>query len=172
MTETFLYVQNLEERITYTFSVRAQTLDYGPPAVGNVTTGPQPGSPNRPLDLQLTKTWSAVRLSWSNGISGKGPIQGYYIESRQKGEKKLYAGQQSLQTIGYLANFRRTPALQTDKCMKIGTDILGQLVNILEGRNFGALSIGVLGDYKLFKCRVLAGLISTFHEQLALISTS
>jgi hypothetical protein len=56
--------------------------------------------------------------------------------------------------------------------MKIGTDILGQFVNILEGRNFGALSIGVLGDYKFFKCRVLAGLISTFHEQLALISTS
>jgi hypothetical protein len=86
VTENFLYVQNLEERVTYTFSVRAQTLDYGPPALANVTTGPQPGSPNRPLDLQLTKTWSAVRLSWSNGISGKGPIQGYYIESRQKGE--------------------------------------------------------------------------------------
>ncbi len=86
VTENYLYVQNLEERVTYTFSVRAQTLDYGPPAAANVTTGPQPGSPNRPLDLQLTKTWSAVRLSWSNGISGKGPIQGYYIESRQKGE--------------------------------------------------------------------------------------
>ena len=86
VTENYLYVQNLEERVTYTFSVRAQSLDYGPPALANVTTGPQPGSPNRPLDLQLTKTWSAVRLSWSNGISGKGPIQGYYIESRQKGE--------------------------------------------------------------------------------------
>jgi protein sidekick len=91
VTENFLYVQNLEERVTYTFSVRAQTLDYGPPATANVTTGPQPGSPNRPLDLQLTKTWSAVRLSWSNGISGKGPIQGYYIESRQKGEHQKHA---------------------------------------------------------------------------------
>ena len=53
----------------------------------NVTTGPQPGSPGRVIDLQLTKTWSAVRLGWSNGNSGKGPILGYYIETRKKGEK-------------------------------------------------------------------------------------
>jgi protein sidekick len=105
VTETFLYVQNLEERITYTFSVRAQTLDYGPPAVGNVTTGPQPGSPNRPLDLQLTKTWSAVRLSWSNGISGKGPIQGYYIESRQKGEEKFVHGSAVITDYGISGEF-------------------------------------------------------------------
>ena len=83
--ENYLYIQNLEERVTYTFSVRAQTIDYGPAATGNVTTGPQPGSPSRITDLQLTKTWSAVRLSWSNGKSGKGPILGYYIETRQKG---------------------------------------------------------------------------------------
>ncbi len=86
ITENFLYVQNLEERITYTFSVKAQTIGDGPAAVGNVTTGPQPGSPGRVVNLQLAKTWSAVRLSWSNGNSGRGPILGYYIETRKKGK--------------------------------------------------------------------------------------
>ena len=85
VTERFLFVHNLEESVTYTFSVRAQTIDYGPSALGNVTTGPQPGSPGRPRDLVLSKTISSVRLSWTNGNSGKGPILGYYIESRRKG---------------------------------------------------------------------------------------
>ena len=35
-----MYIHNLEERIPYTFSVRAQTIDDGPPAIGNVTKGP------------------------------------------------------------------------------------------------------------------------------------
>ena len=85
VSENFMYIHNLEERIPYTFSVRAQTIDYGPAAEGNVTTGPQPGSPGRPRDLLLRPTLSAVRLSWVNGNSGKGPILGYYIESRPKG---------------------------------------------------------------------------------------
>ena len=85
VSENFMYIHNLEERIPYTFSVRAQTIDYGPPAVGQVTTGPQDGSPGRPRDLQLSQTLSAIRLSWINGNSGKGPILGYYIESRPKG---------------------------------------------------------------------------------------
>ena len=75
----------MEEEITYTFSVRAQTIDYGPPVIGNVTTGPQSGSPTRPRDLVLSKTISAIKLSWTNSISGRGPILGYYIESRRKG---------------------------------------------------------------------------------------
>ena len=33
------------------------------------------------------QTLSAIRLSWINGNSGKGPINGYYIESRPKGKK-------------------------------------------------------------------------------------
>ena len=39
VSERFLFIHNLEEEITYTFSVRAQTIDYGPPVQGNVTTG-------------------------------------------------------------------------------------------------------------------------------------
>jgi len=56
-------------------------------AKGNVTTGPQTGSPGRPRELALSKTISAVRLSWTNGNSGRGPILGYYVESRRKGEQ-------------------------------------------------------------------------------------
>jgi protein sidekick len=89
VSEQFLFVHNLEEEVTYTFSVRAQTLDYGPAVIGNVTTGPQPGSPMRPKDLELSKTISAVKLSWTNGPSGKGPVLGYYIESRRKGKRNL-----------------------------------------------------------------------------------
>lgn len=86
MTETSLLVQPLEEEVTYTFAVRAQTIDFGPPISGNVTTGPQEGSPMVPRDLAVTKTVSSVDLRWTNGASGKGPILGYYIETRRKGK--------------------------------------------------------------------------------------
>lgn len=87
VNQTWLLVQPLEEEVTYTFSVRAQTIDFGVSIKGNVTTGPQPGSPKSPFDLSLGKTVSSVVLKWTNGPSGKGPILGYYIQSRRKGEK-------------------------------------------------------------------------------------
>lgn len=87
---TFLLVQNLEEEVTYTFTVRAQTvIDYGPPLTGNVTTGPQDGSPITPRDLVLTKTLSSVDMIWTNGPTGRGPILGYYIESKKRGKSCL-----------------------------------------------------------------------------------
>lgn len=86
VTGTNLLVQTLEEEVTYMFTVRAQTLDYGPAVTGNVTTGPQEGSPARPKDLQLGKTVSSIDLHWTNGPSGKGPILGYYIQSKRKGK--------------------------------------------------------------------------------------
>lgn len=86
VTSTSLYVQSLEEEVTYTFTVRAQTLDYGPAISSNVTTGPQEGSPSTPKELTLVKTLSNIELHWLNGMSGKGPILGYYIESRRKGK--------------------------------------------------------------------------------------
>lgn len=79
-------MQTLEEEVTYMFSVRAQTIDYGPPITGNVTTGPQEGSPARPRDLSLAKTMSNIEIKWTNGQSGKGPILGYYIQSKRKGK--------------------------------------------------------------------------------------
>ncbi|XP_026815472.1 protein sidekick isoform X3 [Rhopalosiphum maidis] len=84
VNQTWLLVQPLEEEVTYTFSVRAQTIDLGVAIKGNVTTGPQPGSPKSPFDLSLVKTVSSVALKWTNGASGKGPILGYYIQSRRK----------------------------------------------------------------------------------------
>ncbi|XP_050742501.1 protein sidekick isoform X6 [Drosophila biarmipes] len=89
VSNTTLRVQNLEEEVTYTFTVRAQTsVDYGPGVSENVTTGPQDGSPVAPRDLILTKTLSSVEMHWINGPSGRGPILGYLIEAkkREKGE--------------------------------------------------------------------------------------
>lgn len=83
VTTSYLLVTSLEEEVTYEFSVRAQTIDYGPEVQANVTTGPQPGSPARPRDLTLTKTVSSVTLHWRNSHSGKGSILGYYIEAKK-----------------------------------------------------------------------------------------
>lgn len=83
---TSLQVQTLEEEVTYLVTVRAQTIDYGPAISANVTTGPQDGSPTRPKELVLGKTVSSVDMHWINGASGKGPILGYYIQSKRKGK--------------------------------------------------------------------------------------
>ncbi|XP_034937975.1 protein sidekick isoform X2 [Chelonus insularis] len=88
VTETSLLVQPLEEEVTYTFMVRALTIDFGPPVSGNVTTGPQEGSPMAPTHLEISKTVSSVEMKWKNGASGKGPILGYYIETRRKDESR------------------------------------------------------------------------------------
>ena len=85
VTGTSLLVQTLEEEVTYTFSVRALTIDYGPAVTGNVTTGPQDGSPAKLKDLVMSKSVSSVDMHWANGPSGKGPILGYYIQSQRKG---------------------------------------------------------------------------------------
>lgn len=90
VTGTSLLVQNLEEEVTYTFTVRAQTIDYGPATIGNVTTGPQDGSPVALRDLLLAKTVSSVEMHWKNGPSGKGPILGYYIESKKRGKRMIF----------------------------------------------------------------------------------
>ncbi|XP_012274978.1 protein sidekick isoform X2 [Orussus abietinus] len=88
VSETNLLVQPLEEEVTYTFTVRAQTIDLGPPITGNVTTGPQEGSPMPPTDLTIAKSVSSVDLHWVNGASGKGPILGYYVETRRKDDAR------------------------------------------------------------------------------------
>ncbi|CAG9821930.1 unnamed protein product, partial [Phaedon cochleariae] len=88
VTATFLQIQSLEEEITYTFRVKAQTIDFGPAVSSNVTTGPQEGSPGTPKELSLVKTLSSIELRWFNGPTGKGPILGYYIESRRKDDTR------------------------------------------------------------------------------------
>lgn len=86
VSSTSLLVQNLEEEVTYTFTVRAQTIDYGPAVSENVTTGPQEGSPVAPRDLILSKSLSSVEMHWLNGPSGRAPILGYYIEAKKRGK--------------------------------------------------------------------------------------
>ncbi|XP_014211856.1 protein sidekick [Copidosoma floridanum] len=88
VVETNLLVQSLEEEVTYTFIVQAETIDRGPPISGNVTTGPQEGSPQPPSNLLLSKTSSGVDLQWTNGATGKGPILGYYIETQNKDDSQ------------------------------------------------------------------------------------
>ncbi|XP_044015450.1 protein sidekick isoform X2 [Aphidius gifuensis] len=90
VTNTSFLVQPLEEEVMYTFTVRALTIDLGPPISGNITTGPQEGSPKSPTDLVLAATRSSVELKWNNGASGKGPIIGYYIEARRKEDSRWY----------------------------------------------------------------------------------
>ncbi|XP_076674857.1 sidekick cell adhesion molecule isoform X2 [Andrena cerasifolii] len=99
VNETSLLIQPLEEEETYTFMVRAQTIDFGPPISGNVTTGPQEGSPMAPSNLAVTKTVSSVELQWANGASGKGPILGYYIETRRKAMEEWQHYDSRWQTI-------------------------------------------------------------------------
>ncbi|XP_051864695.1 protein sidekick isoform X9 [Drosophila albomicans] len=88
VSNTTLRVQNLEEEVTYTFTVRAQTIDYGPAVSENVTTGPQEGSPVAPRDLILSKTLSSVEMHWINGPSGRGPIVGYLIEAKKRDDSR------------------------------------------------------------------------------------
>ncbi|XP_049831894.1 protein sidekick isoform X2 [Schistocerca gregaria] len=85
---TSLQIQTLEEEVTYIFSVRAQTIDYGPATTANITTGPQEGSPSKPKDLVMSKTAYSVDMHWTNGQSGKGPILGYYIQCRRKDDTR------------------------------------------------------------------------------------
>ncbi|XP_063224987.1 protein sidekick isoform X2 [Bacillus rossius redtenbacheri] len=92
VSDTSLLVQSLEEEVTYTFHVRAQTIDLGPSVSGNVTTGPQDGSPMRPKELTIlpSESMSSVDLHWINGPSGQGPILGYYVQSQKKADDKRW----------------------------------------------------------------------------------
>ncbi|XP_076305612.1 sidekick cell adhesion molecule isoform X1 [Tachypleus tridentatus] len=80
---TYLKVNGLGEMLTYSFRVRAETFGYGPETSGNVTTGPQEGSPGTPKSLTLHKTHTSVTLQWRNGRSGTAPILGYLLEFKQ-----------------------------------------------------------------------------------------
>ncbi|XP_058794092.1 protein sidekick isoform X3 [Phymastichus coffea] len=104
VTETNLLVQPLEEKVTYTFSVQAETIDLGPPTSGNVTTGPQEGSPMAPTALVITKTGSSVDLAWTNGATGKGAILGYYIETKSKAREDWQHYDSQWQTIDRTTN--------------------------------------------------------------------
>lgn len=81
VTENYLSVNNLKEYITCRFKVRAKTsVGMGPEQVGNVTTGPQPGSPPPVTHFTFYQTLTSVRLRWKN--PDYGGILGYLIEGQ------------------------------------------------------------------------------------------
>ena len=121
-----LFVHNLEEKITYTFTVKAQTIGYGTAVSGNVTTGPQQGAPERVSELSLSFTISAVKLSWRNGNSGKSPILGYYIESRRKGKVDFTM---FFATTHYLGNYGNLKSLLV--IIQSSLEIFQSIKNIL-----------------------------------------
>ncbi|CAG0921735.1 unnamed protein product [Notodromas monacha] len=84
--EPYWLVTDLDEGIAYTFTVRAFTIGDGPPSEANITTGPQDGSPSAIENLSVRETLSAFSLSWTNGRSGRGPILGYLIQAKRKGD--------------------------------------------------------------------------------------
>ena len=93
ITDNYLIVSGLKERVSYTFSVRAETSSardsqessLGPERKGNITTGPQVGSPPPVKNVTLTQSLTSVRLKWVNPVSYPEslPIMGYLIEGRQ-----------------------------------------------------------------------------------------
>lgn len=84
IVDNFLVVTGLKERATYIVKVRAETLTgLGPERVGNITTGPQVGSPEPLLSVNLTQTITSVKLKWMNPVHSTEPILGYLIEGKQ-----------------------------------------------------------------------------------------
>ncbi|CAG2121319.1 unnamed protein product, partial [Medioppia subpectinata] len=80
INDNYLVVNGLRERVMYTFKVRAETsAGVGPETIGNVTTGPQPGSPPPPTDVISTQTLTSVKLKWKN--PDYRAITGYLIEA-------------------------------------------------------------------------------------------
>lgn len=46
------------------------------------------GSPGSPLEMSITKTSSALTITWTEGESGAAPVTGYVIEARASGKLK------------------------------------------------------------------------------------
>lgn len=82
VSENHLLVKGLKEMMTYNFKVRAKTsVGMGPERSGNVTTGPQQGSPPPVTHFNFYQTTNAVRLIWKNPEYGG--IIGYLIEGQR-----------------------------------------------------------------------------------------
>ena len=85
--------RELNEGVTYIFSVRARTsVGWGEASVGNITTGPQPGSPPATERPNAILGDTTITVQWRNGYSGADddtdPILGYIVQIREK-EGKL-----------------------------------------------------------------------------------
>ncbi|OWA50313.1 Protein sidekick [Hypsibius exemplaris] len=82
--DTFVTLTGLDEVAAYSVSVRAETAKgFGNATLGNVTTGPQPGSPAQPTRLSVDLTEAAVHLRWINGAPGNTALSGYLIQGKR-----------------------------------------------------------------------------------------
>uniref|UniRef100_UPI003AADAB03 protein sidekick-1-like n=1 Tax=Centroberyx gerrardi TaxID=166262 RepID=UPI003AADAB03 len=84
--QRWLKARDLTKGVTYTFSVQARTVSYGPPIHANMTARPMQGTPGSPMEMSITKSSSALTIHWSEGDTGAGPIIGYVIEARPSDE--------------------------------------------------------------------------------------
>ncbi|XP_041641485.1 protein sidekick-1 [Cheilinus undulatus] len=84
--QRWLKVRDLIKGATYTFSVQALTVSYGPPIHANLTAQPVQGSPGSPKEMSITKTSSELSIHWTEGDMGASPVTGYVIEARPSDE--------------------------------------------------------------------------------------
>ncbi|XP_037546465.1 protein sidekick-1 [Nematolebias whitei] len=84
--QRWLKVRDLIKGATYTFSIQALTVSYGPPIQANITAQPVKGTPGSPAEMSITKTSSDLNIQWSEGDTGAAPVTGYVIEARASDE--------------------------------------------------------------------------------------
>ncbi|XP_074553803.1 protein sidekick-1-like isoform X2 [Halichoeres trimaculatus] len=84
--QRWLKVRDLMKGVTYTFSVQALTVSYGPPIQANLTAQPVQGSPGSPMEMSITKTSSELTIHWTEGDTGAAPVTGFVIEARPSDE--------------------------------------------------------------------------------------
>uniref|UniRef100_A0A667X7F7 Sidekick cell adhesion molecule 1 n=1 Tax=Myripristis murdjan TaxID=586833 RepID=A0A667X7F7_9TELE len=84
--QRWLKVRDLTKGVTYTFTVQARTVSYGPPIHANITAQPAQGTPGSPVEMSITKSSTSLNIHWSEGEAGAGPIIGYVIEARPSDE--------------------------------------------------------------------------------------
>ncbi|CAH1794891.1 unnamed protein product [Owenia fusiformis] len=88
-TITHYLAGDLDENVRYVFSVKGRTsISWGEPRQGNITTGPQPGSPGVPSQPTFVPSDMSVQISWKNGNEGESPITGYIIQAKPTTEIK------------------------------------------------------------------------------------
>ncbi|KRY55869.1 Protein sidekick -like protein, partial [Trichinella britovi] len=81
----YLVVTNLEENVTVSFSVEAETVvGYGPKVNGTVTIGPQPGSPEPPTTPIIIPSDSSLLIEWQSGEENlqSAPVDSFIVQYR------------------------------------------------------------------------------------------
>ncbi|XP_061575564.1 protein sidekick-1-like isoform X2 [Cololabis saira] len=84
--QRWLKIRDLVKGATYTFSVQALTVSYGPPIQANITAQPVKGSPGSPMEISISRSSSGLTIHWSEGDVGAASVTGYVIEARPSDE--------------------------------------------------------------------------------------